>query len=61
MPRINETIFYNLQFPLPTIEKQEEMAKHLNQLKNQIKLKRASAVKNKEEALLNFEQEIFSS
>ena len=61
MPRINETIFYNLQFPLPDYDKQNEIANHIDDLKSQIKALRKKANSNREEALLNFEQEIFNS
>lgn len=61
MPRINETIFYNLQFPLPDFNKQNEIADHIDGLKNQIKDLRKKANANREKALLNFEQEIFTA
>lgn len=61
MPRINETIFYNLQFPLPEYDKQNEIADHINSLKTQMKILREKANKNKEEAKHNFELEIFNS
>jgi len=61
MPRINETIFFNLQFPLPDIEKQIEIAIHINDLKTKIKSLRGYAEKNRNEALKQFEQEIFNS
>lgn len=61
MPRINETIFYNLQFPLPDFNKQNEIANHIDGLKNQIKDLRKKANANREEAIFNFEQEIFNA
>src|SRR5690606_9175884 len=36
MPRINESIFYNLKFPLPKIETQKEIASKISQMLNQI-------------------------
>lgn len=60
MPRINEDIFFNLQFPLPPIEKQKQISNHINSIKSQIKELNALSAKNKEEAIVEFEKEIFN-
>lgn len=59
MPRINEDIFFNLQFPLPPIEKQKEISKKIELIKLEIKDLKYLSMKNKEEAILVFENEIF--
>ena len=60
MPRINEDIFFNLQFPLPPIEKQKQISSHINSIKAQIKDLNVLSAKSKEEAIKEFEKEIFS-
>ena len=60
MPRINEDIFFNLQFPLPPIEKQKEISKKIELIKLEIKDLKYLSMKNKEEAILVFENEIFN-
>lgn len=60
MPRINEDIFFNLQFPLPPIEKQKQISNHINSIKTQINELNALSAKNKEEAIVKFEKEIFN-
>ncbi len=60
MPRINEDIFFNLQFPLPPIEKQKQISNHINSIKSQIKELNALSAKNKDEAIVEFEKEIFN-
>ncbi len=59
MPRINEEIFFNLQFPLPNKQLQEEISQYITNLKNQIKELITKAKENKNRALLEFEQEVF--
>lgn len=59
MPRINEDIFFNLQFPLPPIEKQKEISDKINNVKSKIKQLNSLSIKNKEEAISVFEKEIF--
>lgn len=60
MPRINEDIFFNLQFPLPPIEKQKQISNHINSIKSQIRELNALSAKNKETAIVEFEKEIFN-
>lgn len=59
MPRINEDIFFNLQFPLPPLEKQKQITKYINSLKLKIKEFNVLSANNKEEAIIEFEKEIF--
>ena len=59
MPRINESVFKGIQIPLPSIEKQNEIANHISLLKKEIKNLREEAEKNKALALAQFENEIF--
>jgi restriction endonuclease S subunit len=59
MPRINEVIFFNLQFPLPPIEKQKQISNKIELIKLEIKELKYLSLKNKEEAILVFENEIF--
>jgi len=61
MPRINEEIFFNLQFPLPPLEIQTKITNHISGLKQQIKDLKAQAKGNREQAIQAFEQEIFQS
>ncbi|CAM1368888.1 Type I restriction enzyme EcoKI specificity protein [Tenacibaculum litoreum] len=58
---INAQEMQELLFPLPDCDKQNEIANHIDGLKNQIKSLRRKANANREKALLNFEQEIFTS
>lgn len=60
MPRINEDIFFNLQFPLPSIEKQKQISSHINSIKEQIKELNVLSANNKEDAIVEFEKEIFN-
>ena len=60
MPRINEDIFFNLQFPLPPIVKQKAISNHINSIKTQINELNVLSAKNKDEAIVEFEKEIFS-
>jgi len=60
MPRINEEIFFNLQFPLPPLEKQIQIANHILTLKQQIKDLQYQAKDNRNKAIQEFEEEIFT-
>lgn len=60
MPRINEDIFFNLQFPFPPIEKQKEISTNINSIKARINELNVLSVKNREESILEFEREIFN-
>lgn len=60
MPRINEDIFFNLQFPLPPIEKQKQISNYINSIKTQIKELNVLSATNKEAAIVEFEKEIFN-
>lgn len=48
-------------FPVPPIEIQNNIASHIKDLNSQINSLRTIAHQNREEALINFEQEIFNS
>lgn len=61
MPRINEDIFMNLQFPLPPIEIQEKIVDHIWAMKDEIWELKQSAEELRESAGRKFEEEIFSS
>lgn len=60
MPRINEDIFFNLQFPLPPIEKQKEISIYINSIKEDIKKLDVLSMQNKQKAILVFEKAIFN-
>lgn len=60
MPRINEYIFLNLQFPLPPLAKQQEIAQHITNIKTQIKALKNQAEQNRAQAIKAFEQAIFN-
>lgn len=49
-----------IMFPFPTLEVQDEIANHITGLKSQIKALQSKAKQNREQALQNFEKEIFS-
>lgn len=59
MPRINEKVFKNIQIPIPPIEKQESIVTHIDELKSQIKLLKQQASDLRDQALKDFEKEIF--
>lgn len=60
MPRINEETFNHLQFPLPSLEIQNEIAEHISNLKGQIKDLQHQSKQNRELAIKEFEREIFN-
>lgn len=60
MPRINEDIFFNLQFPLPPIEKQKEISIYINSIKEDIKKLDVLSMQNKQKAIFVFEKAIFN-
>lgn len=60
MPRINEDIFLNLQFPLPPLAKQQEIALHIADLKLQIKTFKTQSKQKKADAIKAFELAIFN-
>ena len=60
MPRINEDIFLNLQFPLPPLAKQQKIALHIADLKSQIKTFKTQSKQKKADAIIAFEQAIFN-
>ena len=61
MPRINEDIFFNLQFPLPPIEIQNEIASNISNLISKIEKSKLDAINLKKEAEQQFEKAIFNS
>ncbi len=60
MPRINEAIFNDLQFPFPQLKTQKVIATHITQLKKQIESLRNQAKKNRTQSIIEFEKEIFT-
>ncbi len=61
MPRINESTFFNLQFPLPPIEIQQEIAEHISALKHDIQELKNEAEQNRTAAIADFESQIFKA
>ncbi len=59
MPRINENTFKSIKIPLPPIEVQNEIATHIFELKTQINDFKQKAIKLRNSALEDFENEIF--
>jgi restriction endonuclease S subunit len=59
MPRINEEVFFNLEFPLPPIEIQNQICDKLNALTDAQKLAKDRADRLKQTALREFEEKIF--
>lgn len=57
---INAQEMQDFLFPLPPIEKQKQISNHINSIKAQIKELYLLSFKNKEEAMLEFEKEIFN-
>lgn len=60
MPRINETIFLNLNIPLPPTEIQNEIVSHISKQKNKIKQNISQSEQLKLQAEQEFEQTIFN-
>ncbi len=60
MPRINEEIFFDLKFPLPSKPIQNEIAKKIGEIKSQIQQSKQNAFNLKELAEQEFENAIFS-
>jgi len=59
MPRINEDIFFNLKIPLPELTIQEKLVKELDKLKKDSSEYVLDSLKFKQQALKEFENEIF--
>lgn len=59
--RVPKSYLENLKIPLPPLEKQIEIVAYITNLKNKIKKLHILAKKNREEAIREFEQEIFNS
>lgn len=59
--RVPKSYLENLKIPLPPLEKQIEIVAYITNLKNKIKKLHILAKKNREEAIQEFEQEIFNS
>lgn len=57
---INTEDFLEINIPIPPLEKQKEISNHINSLKSQIEELNALSAKNKEEAIVEFEKEIFN-
>jgi len=60
MPRINEATFMSLDTPIPPIEIQNNIAIEIRKRKNEIKLLKINAIKNRKDAIKEFEEEIFA-
>lgn len=60
MPRINEDIFFNLQFPLPPLDVQNEIASNIANNISNIENSKLDAVNLRLEAEREFEKTIFS-
>ena len=61
IPRINENIFFNLQFPLPPFDIQTKIADKISSLKKEMSKLKRSSEQNRELAKKEFEKEIFKS
>ncbi|WP_444658179.1 restriction endonuclease subunit S [Flavobacterium columnare] len=57
---INTEDFLEIDIPLPPLEKQKQISNYINSIKAQINELNVLSVKNKEEAIVEFEKEIFS-
>jgi restriction endonuclease S subunit len=60
MPRINESVFMNIQIPLPQLPIQEKIASHIQNMRKQIRTFRKSAENKTNKAIIEFEKEIFN-
>ncbi len=61
MPRIGEDVFKNLQMPLPPSEIQNQIAEHIQGIKNEIQTLKRQAEQNPKDAMIEFEEEIFNA
>tara|TARA_R110002072_G_scaffold117071_6_gene247858 strand:+ start:1240 stop:2610 length:1371 start_codon:yes stop_codon:yes gene_type:complete len=61
MPRINETIFFNLKFPLPPLEEQIYISNQISSWKMEMLELTQKAEQNRTTAINDFEQEIFKN
>ena len=59
MPRINEKTFKSIKVPLPPLDVQDEIAKHISTIRQQIKKLKQQAINLRETAFIEFENEIF--
>ena len=59
-PAITSKDLRKVLIPFPPVEKQKQISKHMNSLKSQIKELNILSTKNKEEAIIQFEKEIFN-
>ena len=57
---INTDDFFEIDIPIPPLEKQKEISNHISSIKTQIKELNHSSVTNKEIAIVEFEKEIFN-
>lgn len=60
MPRISPKVFNNIKIPLPPLEIQKKISNHINNIKEQIKSLRLEAVKLRNNAKIDFGNEVFS-
>lgn len=59
MPRISENTFRSIQIPLPPVNIQDIIAKHIDEQKAKIKQLKHQSKELKNAALVEFEKEIF--
>jgi len=60
MPRINETVFNNLKFPIPPLPKQQEIVNVIQTKKEKAQKLKTQAKALKHQAETEFEQTVFS-
>ena len=59
MPRITETVFKNIQIPIPPLDIQMKLAEQIDRITEEIKELRNSSLQKRIIALKNFETQIF--
>ena len=59
-PAITSKDLRRVLIPFPPVEKQQQISNHINSIKAKIKELNILSVKNKEEAIVEFEKEIFN-
>ena len=59
MPRITEEVFMNIQIPIPPLDIQKSLADKIDEITDEIKELRNSALQKRTVALRNFETQIF--
>ncbi|NJM79524.1 MAG: hypothetical protein HC854_07795 [Flavobacterium sp.] len=59
-PAITSKDLKRVLIPVPPVEKQKQISKYINSIKTQINELNVLSAKNKEEAIVEFEKEIFN-